>query len=172
MGGDIGTGATYSGSNLPAGVNKQAVKSLGSDVRYIRTGASGLARGHNMFFGSLLWFILLFSTAAAYYLLRMVLDKRIERNRDIAGVKNRRANKVARARLKNAETLLKQNLYSAFYEELYRALLGYASDKFSLPVSELSREKIGESFTARNTDKTVTDEFFALMDTCEFDPLS
>ena len=168
VGGDIGTGATYSGSNLPAGVNKQAVKSLGSDVRYIRTGASGLARGHNMFFGSLLWFILLFSTAAAYYLLRKVLDKRIERNRDIAGVKNRRANKVARARLKNAETLLKQNLYSAFYEELYRALLGYASDKFSLPVSELSREKIGESFTARNTDKTVTDEFFALMDTCEF----
>lgn len=41
---DVGGGAQIQG--LPASVNKQAVRSLNEDIRYIVTGNSGLSRGN------------------------------------------------------------------------------------------------------------------------------
>ena len=89
-------------------------------------------------------------------------------NRDVAGVKNRKANKVAKARLKAAEGLMKQSLNTAFYEELHRALLGYASDKLTLALSDLSREKIRESLSAKKVNEELTNEFISLIDACEY----
>ena len=168
VGRDAGGNASYSGQALPAGVNKQAVKSLGDDVRFIKTGASGLTKGNYLFFGSILYIIILLSVAILWFIARTILDKHIERNRDVAGVKNRRAEKVARGRLKLAESLLKQNIYSAFYEELYKALLGYASDKFSLSQADLSREKIKLALESAAVENDVSREFLELMDACEF----
>lgn len=161
-------GAENSSASLPMGVNKQSVKSIGSDVRYIRSGLSGLVRGNSFFFGSVTFFALIVLIAASYILMDKFLSKRIERNRDIAGVKNRRANKVARARLKNAESLMKQNLYSAFFEELHRAILGYCSDKLNLSLADLSREKIASSLEEKSVSKEHSEELLALIEVCEY----
>jgi tetratricopeptide (TPR) repeat protein len=168
VGRDAGGNATYSGQMVPAGVNRQAVRSLGDDVRYIKTGASGLTKGNPLFFGTLSYLLILMAIAFAWFIIRTILDKHIERSKDIAGVKNRRAEKVAKGRLKVAETLLKQNIYSAFYEELYKALLGYASDKFSLSPADLSREKIKAALDRAAVEEQVSNEFLNLMDACEF----
>lgn len=168
VGRDIGGNASYSGHMLPAGVNKQAVRSLGDDVRFIKTGASGLTRGNPLFFGTPLYIVIMLLTGLTWLLARLFLDKRIERSKDIAGVKNRRAEKVAKGRLRVAETLLKQNIYSAYYEELHKALLGYASDKFSLPLADLSRDKIRESLNKAGAEVKDIEEFMNLMDVCEF----
>lgn len=168
VGGDKGASTSYSGQMLPAGVNKQAVRSLGDDVRYIKVGASGLKRGNTLFFGTLQYFFALLLVAIAWFFARKILDKHIERNRDLAGVRNRKAEKVAKGRLKVAGTLLKQNIYSAFYEELYKALLGYASDKFSLSQADLSKEKIMDALNAAQAEESIIDEFFELMDACEY----
>lgn len=161
-------GSENSSASLPMGVNKQSVKSIGSDVRYIRSGLSGLVRGNSFFFGSVTFFALIVLIAASYILMDKFLSKRIERNRDIAGVKNRRANKVARARLKNAESLMKQNLYSAFFEELHRAILGYCSDKLNLSFADLSREKIASSLEEKSVSKEHSEELLALIEVCEY----
>lgn len=161
-------GSENSSASLPMGVNKQSVKSIGSDVRYIRSGLSGLVRGNSFFFGSVTFFALIVLIAASYILMDKFLSKRIERNRDIAGVKNRRANKVARARLKNAESLMKQNLYSAFFEELHRAILGYCSDKLNLSLADLSREKIASSLEEKSVSKEHSEELLALIEVCEY----
>ena len=168
VGGEAGGGKSYSGQMLPAGVNKQAVRSLGDDVRYIKTGASGLSKGNPMFFGTFSYLLSLLLIFTAWFMARRILDKHIERNRDVAGVKNRKAEKVAKGRLKIAEGLLKQNIYSAFYEELYKALLGYASDKFSLSPADLSREKIKDALSVAGIEESVTSEFMELMDSCEY----
>ena len=168
VGRDAGGNASYSGQALPLGVNKQAVKSLGDDVRFIKTGASGLTKGNLLFFGSPLYILIIISILLLWFIIRRILDKHIERNRDVAGVRNRKAEKVARGRLKLAESLLKQNIYSAFYEELYKALLGYASDKFSLSPADLSREKIKDALEKSAVEEHVTKEFLELMDACEF----
>ncbi|MDD3034148.1 MAG: BatD family protein [Bacteroidales bacterium] len=161
-------GSENSSASLPMGVNKQSVKSIGNDVRYIRSGLSGLVRGNSFFFGSVTFFALIVLIIASYFLIDKFLSKRIERNRDIAGVKNRRANKVARARLKNAESLMKQNLYSAFFEELHRAILGYCSDKLNLSLADLSREKIASSLEEKSVSKEHSEELLALIEVCEY----
>ena len=168
VGGEAGGGTSYSGQMLPAGVNKQAVRSLGDDVRYIKTGASGLTKGNPMFFGTIPYILALLLVFAAWFITRRVLDKHIERNRDVAGVRNRKAEKVAKGRLKIAESLLRQNIYSAFYEELYKALLGYASDKFALPPADLSKERIKDALTGAGADESLTADYIELMDSCEY----
>ncbi len=162
------SGGSNMGSTLSLGVNKQAVRSVGNDVRYIKTGWSKLKRGNQFFMGSVLYFIVLALIAGFYLLLLKYLSKRIERNRDIAGVKNRRANKVAKARLKTAESLLKQKLYSGFYEELHRAILGYCSDKLALPLSDLSREKIADSLAKKSVKNELIQELLSLIESCEY----
>lgn len=168
VGRDVGGGASYNGSTLSAGVNKQAVRSLSDDVRYIKTGTSGLKKGVSMMFGSVLYFLILAVIIAVYFITLRILGKRIEMNRDVAGLKNRKATKVAKARLKNSEGLMKQNLNTAFYEELHRALLGYASDKLTLALSDLSREKIRESLAVKKVKDELADEFISLIDACEY----
>ena len=168
VGRDVGGGASYNGSTLSAGVNKQAVRSLSDDVRYIKTGTSGLKKGVSMMFGSVLYFLILAAIIAIYFITLRILGKRIEMNRDVAGLKNRKATKVAKARLKNSEGLMKQNLNTAFYEELHRALLGYASDKLTLALSDLSREKIRESLAVKKVKDELADEFISLIDACEY----
>lgn len=168
VGRDVGGGASYNGSTLSAGVNKQAVRSLSDDVRYIKTGTSGLKKGVSMMFGSVLYILILAVIIAIYFITLHILGKRIEMNRDVAGLKNRKATKVAKARLKNSEGLMKQNLNTAFYEELHRALLGYASDKLTLALSDLSREKIRESLAVKKVKDELADEFISLIDACEY----
>ncbi len=155
-------------ASLPAGVNKQAVRSLGTDVRFIKTDSPGLNRSGSFLVSSPLFFISIALIILSYLLLGRYISKKIERNRNIAFVKNRRANKIARARLKTAETLLRQNQYAPYYEELHRAILGYCSDKLNLLPSELTRENIAESLKNKAVKEELVNELLSMIEACEF----
>ncbi|MPN01219.1 hypothetical protein SDC9_148425 [bioreactor metagenome] len=103
-----------------------------------------------------------------FVLAEKFLSHRIERNRDIAGTRNRKANKVARLRLKNAGALLKSGNYSPFYQELHKALLGYVSDKLNLTLSDISRDKIVDLLHTRGVNQDLIQELLFLIDQCEF----
>ena len=75
---------------------------------------------------------------------------------------------MALKRLQLANTFLKQNLYTAFYEELHKALLGFISDKLNIPVAELSRDRIAESLKEGNVEESSVDTFISILDACEF----
>ena len=161
-------GATSIQGGLPLGVNRQAVRSISDDVRYIDVKQAGLKRGNQFFFGSVTYFISLLLIVVLFFVMERLLSKRIERNRDIAGVKNRRANKVARAKLKNAESLLNQGLYTGFYEELHRALLGYISDKLNLSIADLSKDNIRDELIRKSVKEDHIGELLSLLDQCEY----
>jgi tetratricopeptide (TPR) repeat protein len=59
------------------------------------------------------------------------------------------ADKVAIQRLRVARDYMKRGERHAFYEELLRAMWGYISDKFNIPVSNLTKEAIREELTSR-----------------------
>jgi len=153
---------------LPLGVNRQAVRSISDDVRYIDVKQTGLKKGNQFFFASVTYLISLALIVILFFVMEKLLSKRIERNRDVAGVKNRRANKVARVKLKNAESLLKQELYTGFYEELHRALLGYVSDKLNLSVADLSKDNIRDELTKKRVKEDHINELLSLLDQCEY----
>ncbi len=155
-------------ASLPAGVNKQAVRSLGTDVRFIKTDSPGLNRSGRFLVSSPLFFIILALIFLSYLLLGGYISKKIERNRNVAFLKNRRANKIARARLKAAETLLRQNQYAPYYEELHRAILGYCSDKLNLLPSELTRENIAESLRNKAVKEELVNELLSMIEACEY----
>ena len=150
------------------GVGQKDVRNLGSDIRFINTKDSQFqSRGH-FFVGSLAFWIvtvLLFLVAAVCWL---AFRKLAARRADVAGSKNRKATKMAMKRLQLAGTFLKQNLYTAFYEELHKALLGFISDKLNFPVAELSKENIAEAMRNGNVEEKHIESFISLLDACEF----
>ncbi|MEZ7884916.1 MAG: BatD family protein [Bacteroidales bacterium] len=166
VGKDVGGGAQIQG--LPASVNKQAVRSLNEDIRYIVTGNSGLSRGNQFFFGSIWYFLILLLILSGSLFADKFLAKHIERSKDVAGIKNKRALKVAKARLKKAELLLGEKRYSDFYEELHRAILGYCSDKLALQMADMSKENIKLALVARGINESSIDELVSIIDSCEF----
>ena len=150
------------------GVTQRGVKNLNQDIRFINTKDNGLSAKGEFFAGSVLFWVLTAAIAvmgaAICFLLRILARRRA----DIAGSKNRGATKMARKRLHKASGYLSQNLYSAFYEELHKALTGYVSDKLNMPVSDLSKERISETLAERGVPAEAADRFVALVDACEF----
>ena len=165
---DGSSALSQANGSLPVGVNRQAVRSLSDDVRYINVKASGLKKGNQFFIASATYLVILVLIVVFFFVIERLLSKRIKRNRDIAGVKNRRANKVARARLKNAELLLRQELYTGFYEELHRALLGYVSDKLNLAIADLSKDNIHDELVKKSVTEEHINDLLYLLDQCEY----
>ena len=75
---------------------------------------------------------------------------------------------MAKKRLHKASEYLSQNVYSAFYEELHKALTGYVADKLNMPVADLSKEKIAEALCGRGVPEETASRFVAIVDACEF----
>lgn len=163
----VGEGTRTDAAVIPSGVSKRSVESLGEDIRFIST-TPRLKKAGRMMVSSpamlIIPTVIVLATAAVW----LLLSRSIARRSDVAGTRNRKALKVARARLRNASAFLKQGLYSAFYEELHKALHGYISDKLMLPVADLTRERIGEELRSRGKDEAVIQELSDILDACEY----
>lgn len=166
---NVARGADVPGAGTVISAPSQKdVKSLGTDIRYINVKNSQLSAKGVFFVGSALFWVL----TALIVLLAVVcwaaFRKIAARKADVAGAKNRKATKMAMKRLRLAGTFLRQNLYTAFYEELHKALLGFMSDKLNVPVAELSKERIAEILSEGGVPASLIDSFVGLIDACEF----
>ena len=150
------------------GSRPKDVRTLGSDIRFISTKDPGLASRGDYFLGSKLFFALIAMLVAAAVACWAGLRRVAARRADVAGTKNRKATKMALKRLNLAGTFLKQNLYTAFYEELHKALLGFISDKLNIPAAELSRERITEVLKEGGVTDNYIETFISILDACEF----
>lgn len=144
------------------------VKSLDRDIRYINVKDSGLVSKGVFFIGSALFWVLTILLILLAVICWAAFRKIAARRADVVGAKNRKATKMALKRLRLAGTFLRQNLYTAFYEELHKALLGFVSDKLNVPVGELSKERISELFTEGGVSESLITSFVGLLDACEF----
>lgn len=155
-------------TTVNSGVERKDVKSLADDIRFIFTGKPGLSGSGSFFVGSVLFWILLalmiLGATSVYLAFRKVAAMRA----DVAGTKNRRATKMAQKRLKQAGEYLDKNLYTAFYEELHKALIGFVSDKLNMDMSEISKENIASALTEGGVSEEQTKAFTDLLDACEF----
>lgn len=87
---------------------------------------------------------------------------------DMMAFNSKRADKIARRRLKKAYVCMKKNDADGFYDELLIALWGYMGDKLKMPTSELMRDNIRSVLESKDVDESVIDGFISLLDTCEF----
>jgi tetratricopeptide (TPR) repeat protein len=154
--------------NIVPSVDRNDVKNLGNDIRFIVSKEPSFAREGVFFFGSLFFWILLLFLVAATGLTLFLFREMTVRRADVAGTKNRKATKMALKRLKHAGEYLKQNLYSAFYEELHRALLGFISDKLTMSVEDLNKDNISVALKECGIDDELNKSFTDLVDACEY----
>lgn len=148
--------------------NKESVKMLGKDIRFIKLGSTSLRPKGDFFFGTVgynLWYLiplLLFVVFAVIY-----RQKALE-NANVAKVKTKKANKVATRRMKLAGKLLAENKKNEFYDEVLKALWGYISDKLSIPVSQLSKDNIEAELTNYGVQEALITEFIGVLNECEY----
>ena len=85
-------------------------------------------------------------------------------NSDVAGMKKKKASKIAGKFLKSAKQSLEANNTNTFYEAITKALFGYISDKLHIPIAELNQNNIKEKLVQNNVNEQT---IAALMDTIE-----
>jgi hypothetical protein len=87
---------------------------------------------------------------------------------DLNALRNRKAEKLAKSRLKKSAKALKLNQTEAFYQAISAALFGYLGDKFSISTSELTREKIFDTLAEHQLSETNREKLRAALEECEF----
>ena len=156
------------GPVIVSGLTKKDVRNLGSDIRFINMKDPNLAPKGTFFIGSVTFFLMAVLIVALALVCWLIFRRMAARRADVAGTKTRRATKMAMKRLRMADVFLKQNLHTAFYEELHKALLGFVSDKLNMPVTVLSRDRISETLSEKGVPAAAIDSFIGLLDACEF----
>nr|WP_321452222.1 BatD family protein [uncultured Carboxylicivirga sp.] len=161
-------GETGTSNVVRSTVNKENVKFIGKDIRFIKTGNLKLKPSGTFIFGSLSFYSLLLAPLFLFILFFIIYQKRIKENANIQLTKTKRANKVAKKRLKQSAHFLKTGEKEAFYEELLRALWGYMSDKLTIPLANLSKDNISDELGKSNVENDLITDIIDIMDTCEF----
>lgn len=147
---------------------REALRLLNSDIRYIKTGDVEMRRsGDHFFLGAAFWLILSLALICFIALLVVFRQRAID-NANVAKMRGKRANKVATKRLKTAGKLLQMGKNNEFYDEVLKALWGYVGDKLNMPVEDLSKDNISEKFIAANVGEELVGQFTGVLDECEF----
>jgi len=147
--------------------DKQDIKMLNKDIRYIKTGNVDLNKAGGDFFGSLLYYILFLIGPVLAYCGYRYRNWLVETNSDIVKVKSRRAGKIAAKHLASAQQQLLADNTKAFYEDLFKGLYGYLSDKLNIQYASLDRETIAATLQARNVSEGLIKRLSDTLDLCE-----
>lgn len=144
------------------------IEQKNTDILHIKTGDLGLQKEHVSFVAGWtywLWYVLptiLLAAILVYY--RKLLKER----QNMALMRTKHANKLAKKRLKQAKAYMAANDSGKFYAELLNAIWGYLSDKLGIPVSELNKENIASVLASREVDDGTVTMLMELLDKCEF----
>ncbi len=148
--------------------SKEDLKVLGSDIRYIKTNEPEVIEKGKYFFRSSLFYALSGMPVLFYFVFFLWHRNMVKHSGNVALMKSRRANKIAGKRLALAKKFLHEKKSNEYYEEIFKALWGYISDKLSIPVAELTKEKIKETMAVKNVNAETINEFVSLLDSAEF----
>lgn len=148
--------------------NKEDLKVLGEDIRYIKQKDVVLQPKGEFFFGSMKYWLFYILPAIIFIIFFIVYRKQAAENANVAKMRTKKANKVAIKRMKQAGKLLEENKKEAFYDEVLRALWGYTSDKLNIPLSGLSKDNIEEKLKNYGVDDALIKEFLDILNDCEF----
>ena len=148
--------------------NKEDLKVLNEDIRYIKQNDVTLSRKGDFFFGSLLCWLFYIVPGVVFILFFIIYRKQIAANANVAKMRTKKANKVAVKRMKMAGRLLADGKKDAFYDEVLKALWGYISDKLNIPVSRLSKDNVEGELRNYGVDDALIKEFLDALNNCEF----
>ena len=153
--------------NENTSTNQQIVKNEQKDINYIATKTDLSTIGKNTIAQNL--FYLLFFLPIGFLIFFKIYNTIVgEKNTNSTQWKNRKANKIAQKRLKNAQKCINNADFDGFFEEIEKSLWGYFADKFKVNSAELSKETVTNYFASSEINKQIEEKFIALLNECEF----
>lgn len=145
--------------------NKKKVEST-EPFRFIALETSLKEVGRDDFFGSGLFFGLLFAPFLLIPFIVLGKKKKEAYDSDVTGSKIRQNNKLAKKYLGEARKQLGNK--AAFYLALEKALHNFLKAKLNIETSEMSRDNIKDLLLSRNAKEETVYDFSKIMDNCEF----
>lgn len=152
------------GSNF----SKEDVKLLSQDIRFIQISNFALVKkDKGALIKSWFWGMLIFSVFLMFILIG-VKKRQDKLNGNVQLVKSRKAEKNAKARLKDAQKALNENNLEKYYEEISKGLFGYLEDKLQLQKSESSIEKVSSLLEMHGVNDELIKHVKSILEKCEF----
>ena len=148
--------------------SKEDIRFIGQDIRFIKTEGFTLTTVHTLLLGSTKFFVIIILAILAFIGLFFWISYQLKLRGNATLVRTKKANKMARKRLKQAQRHLGEANSEKFYEELLKALWGYVSDKLSIPVANLTSENARDTLLAHNVSVDDTEEFAHIVSLCEY----
>jgi hypothetical protein len=149
-------------------INQKDINYIGTDIRHIKISEPYLKAIGVFFFNSPAFYIWLIAPLVLFILFVILWKKEFEKRSNIALMRNRKATKVAHSRLKKAYAFMKEGKKDDFFIEISQALWGYLSDKFSIPLSNLSMDTVHETLTGKGVKEESVKIFIDALNNCEF----
>jgi hypothetical protein len=160
-------GANGAGQAVAPTRAKEDIKVVGTDIRFIKTGNTDLQKQTNAFYGTAPFYVLLILPLILFAGFIFYYRKKLAEESDIVAMRSRNAGNIARKRLSVANAALQNKDHSPFYEEIYKGLISYISDKLHLPVSGLTKEAIASSLESRGASAETVSLLVKTLDECE-----
>ncbi|MGK0327506.1 BatD family protein [Polaribacter sp.] len=147
-------------------VAKKNVVSTGKNFRYIQTTTKLVSNENADFYQSNLFYLLLLLPLALIPIGIIIAKNNEKRNSDVIGRKQRKAEKLAKKYLSEAQKQLGKK--EAFYEALERALHNYLKAKLVVEIADISTENITKILQNRNVKKTTIEHFIDVLKASDF----
>jgi len=152
---------------IVSGVNKEDIRMLGEDIRYIKTNGFHF-HPNGFFFGTLAYWLCYLIPLIIFVVLFIIYRKQVAENANVALMRTKKANKVASKRLKTAALHLKANERESFYDETLKAVWGYLSDKLTIPTANLTKDNVETELQRYGVSEQLIREFMDILNTAEF----
>ncbi len=145
---------------------KKDVDVTGANFRYIQTKSTFVTTQKENFFKSNLFYFLLLLPLVAIPFGIILYNISAKRNSDIVGVKQRKADRLARKYLSEAKKQLGNK--EEFYIALEKALHNYLKAKLQIETSDISRDNIKELLLSKNVNEDTITVFIDVLNDCDF----
>ncbi|MDR4987369.1 MAG: BatD family protein [Bacteroidales bacterium] len=138
------------------------------DIRFIKLHTGNWRVTETLFFKSTGFYILITSPFVLLLIFLMMYRKRLKEHRNTAMLRTKKARKVARKRLKQAYRFMQEGRQKEFYDEIFRTLWGYISDKLNIPPAQLNKEQVAAIFREKKVAAALAEKFLKSLEECEF----
>lgn len=145
---------------------KKPVVSTGKNFRYIQTQSNFTSKETTDFYKSYLFYILLLFPLAMIPIGIIIAKNNEKRNSDVVGIKLRKAERLAKKYLSEAQKQLGKK--EAFYEALERALHNYLKAKLGIETADISKENITKILEKRNISEVTIKQFIDVLKASDF----
>ncbi len=161
-------GEDYQSGVVYSGANQEDIQYIGTDIHHIKIDKFPLYKINAYLFNTLNFALWLIIPLIIFILFILFWKKQSKKLSNQSLMRHKRATKVARKSLKHAQKYLGTKDTIAFYNEISQALWGYLSDKFNIPISELSKDSVKDNLLQKEVKEKTINQFIETLNNCDF----